>query len=124
MEAQPMTKQEKQRLYSKKYWEANREAILKRKAEYCKVMYSCKRGQVVRRNNLSDHLKTKKHLRLLQEQQEVVKDEDVVYVDTVEEVSVKVKEEAIQGESVEEPLLEITEEAVSVLQRLLTLFRR
>ena len=54
----------------------------------------------------------------------MVKDEDVVYVDTVEEISVKVQEEAIQGEPIEEPLLEITEEAVSVLQRLLTLSGR
>ena len=54
----------------------------------------------------------------------MVNDEDVVYVDTVEEISLKVKEAASQGESVEEPLLEITEEAVSVLQRLLTLFGR
>ena len=78
-------------------------------------MCQCSCGQTV-------HLKTKKHSRLLQEQQ-VVKPDDV-YADTIEEISVEVKEEAIQGEPVEEPLLEITEEAVSVLQRLLTLLGR
>ena len=87
-------------------------------------MYHCNCGQVVRRSNLSDHLKTKKHLRLLQEQQEVVKDDDVVYVDTSEEVDDKTEEEATQGEPVEEPLLEITDEGMSLLHRLLTLFRR
>ncbi len=121
METQPMTKQERKRLYDKKYREANRELLLLVKAEYRKIMCQCSCGQTVSRNNLSHHVKTKKHLRLLQEQQEeVVKPDDVVYVDTMEELT----EEAIQQETVEEPLLEITEEETSLLHRLMTLFRR
>ena len=110
---------------SKKYWEANRELLLLVKAEYRKIMcqYSC--GQTVSRSNLSHHLKTKKHLRLLQEQQEeVVKPNDVVYADAIDEIDVKIKEEATLGEPVEEPHLEITEEEMSLLQRLLSLFKR
>ena len=75
----------------------------------------CSCGEVVSRNNYSHHITQKKHSQLLQE---VIKEEDVVYVDTIEEV----KEEAIQ--TVEEPLLEITEEELNLLYRLLTLFKR
>ncbi len=115
MEAQPMAKKEKQRLYNKKYREANRELILAVKAEYRKIICQCSCEENTIRNNLSRHLKSKKHLRLLQEQQkEVVKPDDVV--DT--------EEEALQTEPVEEPLLEITEEEMSLLHRLLALFRR
>ncbi len=120
-----MTQKERRRFYSKKYRDANTALVWAVKAEYRKVMHQCSCGQMVSRNNLSHHLKTKKHLRLLQEQQEeVVKPDDVVYVDTIEEISVKVKEEDIHGESVEEPLLEITDEDMSLTHRLLTLFRR
>ncbi len=114
MEPQPMTQQGRKRLYDKKYREANRELLLLLKAEYRKKMCQCSCGQTVSRSSLSHHLKTKKHLRLLQEQEEVAKPNDVA--DT--------EEEAIQQETVEEPLLEITEEEVSLLQRLQTLFRR
>ena len=119
MENQPMTNKERQCLYNKKYREANRELLLPVKAEYRKIMCQRSCGQMVSRNNLSHHLKTKKHLWLLQDQ-EVIKEEDVVYVDTIDEIDVKVKEEAVQGEPVEEPLLEISDEAISLLQRLLT----
>ena len=37
MEPQPMTKQERKRLYDKKYREANREVILAKQAEYRKL---------------------------------------------------------------------------------------
>ncbi len=37
METQPMTKQEKQRISSKKYREASRDAILAKQAEYRKL---------------------------------------------------------------------------------------
>ncbi len=114
METQPITKQERKRLYDKKYREVNREVILAKQAEYRKLTRRCSCGEIVSRNHYSHHIKTKKHLRLLQE----VKPDD-----TIEEISVEVKEEAIQGEPVEEPLLEITE-AVSVLHRLLTLLGR
>ncbi len=117
-----MTKQERKHICDKKYREANRELILLLKAEYRKRMCQCSCGQMVSRNNLSHHLKTKKHLRLLQEQ-EVVKPNDV-YADTIEEISVEVKEEAIQGEPIEEPLLEITDEDVNLIKRLQTLFGR
>ena len=103
METQPMTNKEKQRLHSKKYREASRDVILAKKAEYRKLMRKCSCGEVVSRNNHSRHIKQKKHSQLLQDQ-EVIKEEDVVYVDTIEEV----KEEATR--TVEEPLLEITEE--------------
>ena len=61
-------------------------------------------------------LRLKKHLRLLQE----VKPDDIDYVDTMEEL----KEEAIQQETVEEPLLAITEEEITLLHRIMTLFKR
>ncbi len=109
-----MTKQERKRLYDKKYREVNRELIIAKQAEYRKLTRICSCGEIVSRNHYSHHIKTKKHLRLLQE----VKPDD-----TIEEISVEVKEEAIQGEPVEEPLLEITE-AVSVLDRLLILLGR
>ncbi len=92
METQPMTKQERKRLYDKKYREANRELILAKQAEYRKLTRRCSCGEIVSRNHYSHHIKTKKHLRLLQE----VKPDDAI----------EVKEEAIQGEPVEEPLLE------------------
>ena len=95
-------------MYDKKYREANRELILAKQAEYRKLTRKCSCGEIVNRNHYSRHIKTKKHLRLLQE----VKPDDAI----------EVKEEAIQG-PVEEPLLEITE-AVSVLDRLLTLLGR
>ena len=118
MEPQPMTKQERKRLYDKKYREVNRELILAKQAEYRKLTrrYSC--GEIVSRNHYSHHIKTKKHLRLLQEQ--VVKPDGIFYVDTIAEL----KEEAIQQETVEEPLLAITEEEITILHRLLTLLRR
>ena len=122
MENQPMTKQERQHIYNKKYREAHRETILAKKAEYRKIMYQCNCGETVVRNNLARHLKQKKHLQLLQDQ-EVIKEEEVIYLKTMEEIDVKIKEEAIQEESIEEPLLEITEEEISLLQRLLTLFK-
>ncbi len=112
-----MTRKEKQRLYSRKYREANRDVILAKQADYRKLMRMCSCGEVVNRNNYSHHIKQKKHSQLLQE---VIKEEDVVYVDTIEEV----KEEAIQGEPIEEPLLEISEEETSLIQRLSTLLRR
>ena len=64
MEAQPMTKKERQRLYSKKYREANRELLLIAKAEYRMVMYQrkCSCGQTVSRSNLPHRMKTKKTL--------------------------------------------------------------
>ncbi len=102
---------------SRKYREANRDVILAKQAEYRKIMRMRSCGEVVSRNNYSHHTKQKKHSQLLQDQ-EVIKDEDVVYVDTIEEV----KEEATQ--TVEEPLLEITEEEMNLLYRLLTLFKR
>ena len=104
-----MTKQERKRLYDKKYREVNRELIIAKQAEYRKLTRRCSCGEIVSRNHYSHHIKTKKHLRLLQEQ-EVIKEE--------------IKEEAIQQETVEEPILEITEEEISFLRRLLTLFRR
>ncbi len=92
-----MTKQERKRLYDKKYREANRELILAKQAEYRKLTRKCSCGEIVSRNHYSHHTKGKKHLRLLQEQQEeVVKPDDVVYVDTIEELN----EEAIQTEPV------------------------
>ena len=109
METQPMTKQERKRLYDKKCREVNRELILAKQAEYRKLTRRCSCGEIVSRNHYSHHIKTKRHLRLLQE----VKPDDAI----------EVKEEAIQGEPVEEPLLEITE-AVSVLDRLLILLGR
>ena len=120
MEIQPMTKQERKRLYDKKYREVNRDLIIAKQVEYRKLTRICSCGEIVSRNHYSHHIKTKKHLRLLQEQEEVVKPDDA---DAIEEISVEVKEEAIQGEPVEEPLLEITE-AVSVLHRILTLLGR
>ena len=110
-----MTKQERKRLYDKKYREANRDAILAKQADYRKLTRKCSCGEIVSRNSYSHHIKgKKKHLRLLQDQ-ELIKEED-----TIQEV----KEEAIQGETVEEPLLEISEEEISLLRRLLTLFKR
>ncbi len=85
-------------------------------------MYKCSCGEMVVRNNLARHLKQKKQLQLLQDQ-EVIKEEEVIYLKTMEEIDVKIKEEAIQEESIEEPILEITEEEISLIQRLLTLFR-
>ncbi len=90
MENQPMTKQDWQRIYNKKYREANREAILAKKAEYRKIMYQCSCGETVVRNNLARHLKQKKHLQLLQDQ-EVIKEEEVIYLNTMEEIDIKIK---------------------------------
>ena len=101
-------------MYGKKYREANRDAILAKQAEYRKLTRKCSCGEIVNRNNYSHHIKRKRHLRLLQDQ-EVIKEEDT---------SEEIKEEAIQGEPIEEPLLEISEEEMSLLQRLLTLPRR
>ena len=110
METQPMTTQERQRIYSKKYREANRDAILAKQAENRKLTRKCSCGEIVNRNNYSHHSKWKKHLRLLQDQA-VIKEDDDVPVNTTQEI----KEEAIQGEPIEEPLLEITEEEMSLL---------
>ena len=121
METQPMTTKERQRISSKKYREANRDVILAKQAEYRKLTRKCSCGEIVSRNNYSHHIKRKKHLRLLQDQGEI-KEEDVVYVDTIDDD--KIKEEAIQQEPAEEPLLEITEEETTLIQRLLTLFKR
>ena len=60
MENQPMTKQDRQRIYNKKYREASRETMLAKKAEYRKIMYQCSCGETVVRNNLARHLKEKK----------------------------------------------------------------
>ncbi len=81
-------------------------------------MRKCSCGEIASMNNFSQHTKRKKHLRLLQDQ-ELIKEEDVASVDTIDDD--KIKEEAIQQETIEEPLLQITEE--SILQRLLTLLR-
>ena len=114
MEAQPTTTKERQRIYGKKYREANRDVILAKQAECRKLTRKCSCGEIVGRNNYPHHIKGKKHERLLQDQ-EVIKEEDT---------SEEMKEEAIQGEPIEEPLLEISEEEISLLQRLLTLLKR
>ncbi len=62
MEIQPMTKQERKRLYDKKYREANRELILAKQAEYRKLTRICSCGEIVSRNHYSHHIKTKKTL--------------------------------------------------------------
>ena len=62
METQPMTKQERKRLYDKKYREANRDLILAKQAEYRKLTRRCSCGEIVSRNHYSHHIKTKKTL--------------------------------------------------------------
>ena len=51
MEPPPVTRKEKQRLYSRKYREANRDVILAKQAEYRKLMRMCSCGEVVSRHH-------------------------------------------------------------------------
>ena len=82
-------------------------------------MCQCSCGETAVRSSLARRLNQKRHSQLLQDQ-EVIREEEVIYLNTIEEI----KEEAIQGEPIEEPLLEISDEETSLLHRLLTLFRR
>ena len=54
----------------KRYREAHREELLEKKREYMKLFDRCSCGLDYRRNHMSIHLKTAKHTRLLQKQEQ------------------------------------------------------
>ncbi len=54
--------------YNPKYREEHKEAIAEQRTKYLEKKIVCSCGMTVIRNNLTQHLKTKKHIRALDEQ--------------------------------------------------------
>ncbi len=72
MENQQLTQKEKRALYmmkyNLKYREQHKEAIVEQRTTYMQKKIVCSCGIEVVRNNLTQHLKTKKHTKALAEQ--------------------------------------------------------
>ena len=72
MENQQLTQTEKRALYmmkySLKYREQHKEAIAEHRMIYMQKKIVCSCGMEVVRNNLTQHIKTKKHMKALAEQ--------------------------------------------------------
>ena len=64
---QPKTKQQKKAEQNKRYRDKHHEILLEKQREYRQIRIVCSCGEEVRRNNLSDHVKMKKHIKKMQE---------------------------------------------------------
>ena len=68
MEQKQLTKQDNKAVKNMVYWYKHREELLEKKREYRKIMTRCSCGVDVSRNHLSEHIRTKTHNQLVEQE--------------------------------------------------------